>query len=102
MEIEIDLENIASVETVINILGKALDYSDEKYWGKNWDAFNDILCCIDTGGIYGTNKIISLPVVFLIRNFQEFKYQAPNDFEILLDILNKEKINNSGFDFKFI
>jgi len=101
MEIEIDLENIASVETVINILGKALGYSDEKYWGKNWDAFNDILGYLDTGGIYETNKIISMPVVLLIRNFQEFKYQAPKDFEILLDILNKEKIKSSGFDFKF-
>lgn len=101
MEINIDLENTIQVETVLNILGKALGYSEEKYWGRNWDAFNDILCCIDTGGIYGSNEIISFPVTFLISNFQEFKNQAPKDFEFLLDILNNGKIRNSGFDFYF-
>jgi len=101
MEVEIDLEDTIQVETVLNILGAALGYSEEKYWGKNWDAFNDILCCLDTGGIYGTNEILSLPVTLLISNFQEFKNQAPRDFEILLDILNEEKIGSSGFDFNF-
>lgn len=101
MEIKIDLENAIQVETVLDILGKALGYSEEKFWGKNWDAFKDILCYLDTGGIYGTNRVISLPVTLVIRNFQEFKNQAPRDFEILLDILNNEKIKSSGFDFNF-
>lgn len=101
MEVEIDLENAIRVESVINILGKALGYSEEKYWGKNWDAFNDILCCLDTGGIYGTNETISLPVTLTIRNFQEFRNQTPRDFEILLDIFNNKKIKSSGFYFNF-
>ena len=101
MEVEIDLENAVQKETVLDIFGKALGYSEEKYWGRNWDAFHDILCCLDTGGIYGTNEILSLPLTFLISNFQEFKNQAPRDFEILLDILNEEKARSSGFDFIF-
>ena len=101
MEIEIDLENANRGDMVLPILGEALGYTKENYWGKNWDAFADILGYLNTGGIYGTNEIILMPVVLLIRNFQDFKHYAPNDFAILTDILNDRRKKNSDFDYQF-
>ena len=70
--------------------------------GKNWDAFKDILGYLDTGGIYGTNKIISAPTTLTFENFHEFKHQMPNDFNLLESILNENKKENPDFDYKFI
>lgn len=102
MEITIDLNNVTNKKDILQILGEALGYKDEDHWSKNWDAFNDILGYLDTGGIYGTNKIIFDPVTLIFENFQEFKHQMPEDFIILETILNENKKENSYFDYKFI
>ena len=102
MEIKVDLNKVTNKKNVLQILGKALGYNDEYYWGKNWDAFKDILGYIDTGGIYGTNKIISGPITMIFENFHEFKYQMPEDFNILERILNENKKDNLDFDYMFI
>ncbi|MDP1813343.1 MAG: barstar family protein [Leadbetterella sp.] len=102
MEIKIDLKNASSKEDVLQILGEVLGYDETKSWGKNWDAFNDILRYLDKGGIWGTNEVFVFPVALLISNFQTFKSQASNDFAILEDILNETKSANSEFDFKFV
>lgn len=102
MEIKIDLKNVFSEDEVLQTMGEALGYTGDKFWGKNWNAFKDILGYLDTGGINGDNEIFPMPVALLIENFQEFKSQAPEDFTIFEDILNITKNENKEFDFKFI
>ena len=102
MDINVDFNNLTNKKDILQILGKALGYNDEDFRGKNWDAFNDILGYLDSGGIYGTNKIISNPITMVFENFHEFKLQMPKDFNILESILNENKKENSNFDYKFI
>lgn len=102
MELIIDLAKAKTELEVLNIFGRAFGYTEEKFWGKNWDAFNDILAYLDVGGIYGTNDIINNPIKISIRNFHDFKTQAPYEFSILKNILNKQKIKNPNFEFNFI
>jgi len=102
MEIKIDLNNHTNKKDIPQKLGEALGYKDKDIWGENWDAFNDILGYLDTGGIYGTNKIISDPITLLIKNFHEFKYQKPEDYYILVNILKENKKENPDFNYKFI
>ena len=102
MKITIDFNNVANKNDILQILGEALGYNDEDVWGKNWDAFNDILGYLGRGGIYGSNKIISDPITLLFENFQEFKHHMPEDFTTLENILNENKKENSDFKYKFI
>ena len=101
MDIKIDFNNGTNKKDLLHIIGEALGYKDKDFWGKNWDAFNDILGYLDTGGIYGTNKIISDPITLLFKNFHEFKYQKPEDFIMLESILNENKKENPDFNYKF-
>ena len=80
MEIKINLNKVTNKKDFFQILGRVLGYKDETIWGKNWDAFNDILRYLDVGGIYGTNEIISAPITLIFENFNEFKQQLPDDF----------------------
>jgi len=102
MDIKVDFNNVTNKKDILQIVGKAFGYNAEDFWGKNWDAFNDLLGNLDTGGIYGTNKIISNPITMIIENFHEFKFQMPEDFIILKNILNENKNENPDFNYKFI
>lgn len=102
MEIKIDLNNTTNKKDILEILGEALGYKSESFWGRNWDAFKDILGYVDIGGINGTNKIIADPLTVIFANFHEFKNQMPKDFNILESILNDNKKENPNFDYTFI
>lgn len=106
MEIITNLNNEPDEKSVLQILGMALGYTDDKFWGKNWDAFNDILRYLDKGGIWGDNQIFSFPLVLQISNFQNFQSQAPQKFAIFNEILAETKQNYAKdgrtFDYKFI
>lgn len=106
MEISIDLHNATDEQNVLQILGESLGYNENKFWGKNWDALNDILGYLDTGGIWGDNQIFSSPILLQIAHFQAFKKNNPQRFIILNEILQniKEKYVQKGlkFDFMFI
>jgi len=105
MELKIDLNNESDEKTILQIFGEALGYSEEKLWGKNWDAFNDILGYLDVGGIWGNNILLSFPMIFLISNFHNLKIQAPQDFVILNEILKETKLkyakDGKMFNYKF-
>lgn len=101
MKIKINFNNVTNTKDIFQILGRALGYKDETFWGKNWDAFKDILGYLDTGGIHGTNEIISDPITLTFENFHEFKNQMPEDFNILESILNENKKENPDFNYKF-
>lgn len=88
-------------DEVLKIFGNAFGYTEEKYWGKNWDAFKDILGYLNSGGIYGTNMIIREPITLVIENYYDYKYESPEDFAILVSIINDES-KNSGFRYKFV
>ncbi len=99
--IEVDLEGSPAKVDVLNTIGKVLGYTENQKWGKNWDAFNDIIEYLDKGGIYGKNEIILKPLIFSIKNWTCFSINEPEDFTILLSILNDKKSKYPGeFDFQ--
>ena len=106
MTLEIDLKNLSDERAILEILGAALGYTDDKIWGKNMDAFNDILGYLEQGGIWGNNKIIHYPLALRISNFQNFRNHVPGRFTILNEILESHKDRyakeNKIFEFNFI
>ena len=101
--IEINLEGSLTKVNVLNTFGKLLGYTEDQKWGKNWDAFNDILEYLDAGGIYGKNIIILNPIIFSIKNWIGFSNNEPKDFAILLSILNDKRTKYPGeFDFQLL
>ena len=101
--IEVDLEGSLTKVDVLNTFGNALGYTEDQKWGVNWDAFNDILEYLDTGGIFGKNEIILKPLIFSIKNWTGFSINEPKDFAILLSILtNKKTKYKDEFDFQLL
>jgi hypothetical protein len=106
MTIAADLDNTDSAEIVLEILGAACGYDSAAVWGRNWDAFNDILRHLETGGIWGMNKPYGFPLLFNVSNFESFQAKWPEKFKILVEILEDAKQfyarRNLTFDYIFL
>jgi len=101
--IEVDLKGSLSKVDVLSIFGKTLGYTEDQKWGKNWDALNDILEYLDTGGIFEGNNIILKPIIFSIKNWSGFSINETENFAVLLSILNDKKSKYPGeFDFQLL
>ena len=57
-------------------------------WGINWNALNDSLSDLDTGGIWGSSRIFSFPLEVDVINCGQFKQGDPASFQILQEILD--------------
>ena len=86
-----------NVKAIASVIGKG--------WGINWDAFNDCLRDLEAGGIWGSAEKIRFPLAIVIRNYEEFKKNVPQEFSILKDILlmQQEEYKKEGkrLDVKF-
>ena len=119
-EIEIDLSSCETSEQVLLKIGGILElggpngnFKCQPYiygkpgrgWGVNWDALNDSLSYLDTGGIWGSSKKFLFPLKLIFLNWLIFKKKSPEQFRILEDILHTKKIlyakHNKNFYFKF-
>ena len=114
MEIHVDLFGCRNKLDVLLRFGEILQFggpkgnvpakSDimDKGWGLNWDAFNDCLRDLETGGIWGTSEKVRFPFTLIIHNYGEFAKNQ--DFKILKDILKdqQEDYNNQGKEFEVI
>ncbi len=75
-------------------------------WGMNWNALNDSLSCLDSGGIWGTSKKFEFPLKLVIKNSLDFQKYNSESFKILQEILSDKtdqyKLRNKEFSFEFI
>ena len=105
-KITIDLTGLKNKEQVLAKLGDTFELGGPKSnhpvslqkkngWGMNWDAFNDSLVYLDTGGIWGTSKKFELPLRIIFENSHELQENDEESFRTLKEILNNPnyKIN---------
>ncbi|MDX1250662.1 MAG: barstar family protein [Gammaproteobacteria bacterium] len=71
-------QGVRSKEQFFDHFARALDFPD--YFGGNWDAFEDCLTDLSWRDAPG--------YVILYENFDTFAAQAPDQFEVALEILN--------------
>lgn len=94
MEITIDITDLKNEEEVSKRFNKILDFGihkDGSLVGVNhWDAFNDSLSYLDVGGIYGTGRKITFPCKLIIKGYETFKQNSPNDYRIFREILEEK------------
>ena len=98
--IEIDLGEIRSKDQLLDLLGDVLELGgqggnvnvkgplDGKGWGKNWDGLADSLGYLDTGGIWGTSKKLSFPLLLRFSNFHSYRANGQPGWDILKEILD--------------
>ncbi len=99
MQVIVDLKGLTTDEEILHKFGEVFELGGPSVdqnliqnsgWGQNWDALNDSLSYLDTGGIWGTSKKFTFPLVIDIQNSEKFQKNNPKGFSILKDILNEK------------
>jgi hypothetical protein len=97
--IEIDLSNVETKQDLLLRFGEVLELGGpngnfqikrrgaRKGWGVNWDALLDSLCCLDSGGIWGTSKRLEFPLTLVVTNYQRYQELKPKEMQVLREIL---------------
>lgn len=92
MKIILDLAQVVNKETLFETLSKQLIIVD---WGNNWDALNDCLRDLDSGGY---TKKYDFPLEIELINWRQFESKSPTDFKLFKEILNNQISEHSNFD----
>ena len=115
MNVEIDLLQCESKNEVLLKFGEALRFGGKngnnsvtgpfagKGGGINWDALNDSLRYLDSGCICGTSPKLTFPIIVKITNYQRFNQNVPEQFKVLVEILEdaKAEYTKEGKVFEF-
>lgn len=110
--ITVDLRAVQSTPQLMDVLGEALqlggpdgnvDPADGKGWGKNWDALYDSLRCLDSGGIWGTNRKPQFPLRMALKNSATLRSADREGYSLLLEVLEdtREWYARHGLEFAF-
>lgn len=103
MNVTINLKDCNNEEKVLSKIGEILflggidgnipGKSDVtmKGWGLNWDALNDSLSCLDTGGIWGNSPKFKFPLQLIFVNCSSLKKNDPSTFMVLKETLEATK-----------
>lgn len=72
-------------------------------WGCNWNALADSLCYLDSGGIWGTSPVQTLPLLLRLSGTKSVASHCPDALDMLQEILleTKEKYAQRGLEFAF-
>lgn len=100
-EVVIDLAGCRDKEQALLKFGAALEFGgpNANYrsnqgkkggWGVNWDAFNDSLGYLDSGGIWGTSRKLGFPLRLVVRGLKGFRAADPESAKILEGILSAQ------------
>ena len=114
--ITIDLAEVASEEALLDLLGDVLELGGPngnvpvsgpqtgRGWGKNWDALEDSLGYLNSGGIWGTARKISFPLSLRIVNCGALRISDPRTVSILESILSSvsERYAQDGLQFTYV
>jgi hypothetical protein len=110
MDVVIDLKGCKDEKSVLLKFGEVLVLGgpdgnipaqadvNGKGWGINWDALNDSLKELENGGIWGTSPKFQFPLKITVKNYQEFKKNQPDKFQILMEILASQISYYSRFN----
>jgi len=113
MLVQIDLKHVKSKMDLLKEFGDKLELGGPngnvpvtgsmrgRGWGLNWDALNDSLCCLDSGGIWGTSKRFEFPLKLVIMNHQVYLRHDPEGFRTLVEILEDVKGSYSASEMLF-
>lgn len=100
MQVEVDLSDLNTTREVLYKFGEVFEFggpngnvpvvspTQGNGWGLNWDALNDSLFYIESGGIWGTSKKVVLPIEIKIMNCKLFERNDSDGFRILQEILD--------------
>ncbi len=98
-QIIIDLSGVRNQVQILHKLGEIFEFGGPngnisvssptagKGWGLNWDALNDSLRYLDTGGIWGTSKKFEFPLKIVFENSRELQENEKESFKTLKEIL---------------
>ncbi len=115
-QIVIDLSGINNKDQLLHKLGDIFEFGgktgnfpasheSKAGWGMNWDALNDSLDYLATGGIWGTSKKLRFPLKVVFENSDKLQESDKKSFEILKEIFeghsNKYKAENTEFIVEF-
>lgn len=99
-KIYLDLKKVSDKQSLFTKLSETLIIQD---WGHNWDALNDCLKDLDSGGF---TKKHTFPLEIRIINWKEFKASNPEDFstfeEVLSDQISEHKRYQKSLQVKFL
>jgi hypothetical protein len=112
----IDLAGANTTEAVLTVLGKELCLGgpDGNHtviaanagdgWGMNWDALQDSMLYLDSGGIWGNSPKFAFPLLLELVNCSSFREADPQSFQILKDVLSttKERYAEDGIQFDYL
>lgn len=112
----IDLAGANSSEAVLHLFGKALCLGGPggnhpvmavdagEGWGPNWDALQDSMLLLDSGGIWGSSPGASFPLLLEIVNCSSFRNADPQGYDILTDVLSvvKQRYAEEGMQFDYV
>jgi len=113
--IVIDLCRVRSSEQLLDLLGAKLELGGPEGnvpvmsptsgvgWGRNWDALNDSLAYLDSGGIWGTSRKPAFPLRLDFINSSAYKSADPKGYAIFLEILKsaRDKYGAEGISFEY-
>ena len=91
MEISLDLAKVTDKASLFESLDDQLIINE---WGHNWDALNDCLHDLDTGGF--TQKY-NFPLLIKLINWNRFAEKNPNDFKIFQTILEDQSSHHKNY-----
>lgn len=111
----IDLAGANTSDAVLRVFGKALFLGGRdgnhpvmavdagEGWGLNWDALQDSLLLLDSGGVWGSSPGVSFPLSLEVVNCSSFRNKDPRGYGILEDILRtvKERYAEQGMELDY-
>ena len=117
-KVVVDLGQVDSVEKLLNCLGETFEFggpngnvpvtsvNEFRGWGQNWDALLDCLCCLDSGGIWGTSRRFAFPLQVRFTNSASLGGNDPVAFRVLAEILAETQETYAAesmiFDFEVV
>ncbi len=114
--IEVDLAGIDNKDALLQKLGDVFEFGgpggnhpvteDGAGWGMSWDALEDALGALDTGGIWGKGKKLEFPLEIVFLHSSDIKDKDPESFILFKQIIDdcvseyaeEEKILSVRFD----
>jgi hypothetical protein len=111
----VDLAVVRSSAELLDVLAEVFEFGgpdgnipvssdvERKGWGQNWDALQDCLCYLDTGGIWGTSNKRRFPLLIRFTNSADFRADRDGGCSMLIEILEtvKERYLPDRLDYSF-
>lgn len=96
MEITLNFEKVVDKDTLFEKLSEDLITEN---WGHNWDALNDCLRDMDSGGF---TKKYNFPLTIKFTNWKQFLAKSPDQFKTFQEVLHQQVQEHKNYDKELI